>query len=130
MQEQMKKAAPDGANIESSSGEQIALPGIRLSENDSTAKWTALQGISALLREGENNAIPLRHLETVTGLQERQIRSLIRRERLEGTPILANNRSGYYLPATDEERAACVSSMRHRAAEIQRAADAIEQAGR
>ena len=54
---------------------------------------------------------------------------MIHAERLHGTPILANNRSGYYLPANTSERARCVSSMRHRAGEIERAADAIERSG-
>ena len=51
-----------------------------------------------------------------------------RRERREGRPILADNATGYYLPATEHERAACVRSMRHRAREIERAAEAIERA--
>lgn len=45
---------------------------------------------------------------------------MIERERREGSPILADNATGYYLPATEHERAACV---RHRAAE------AIDRAG-
>lgn len=44
----------------------------------------------------------------------------IERERREGSPILADNATGYYLPATKYERAACV---RHRAVE------AIDRAG-
>lgn len=40
--------------------------------------------------------------------------------------VLSNNRDGYYLPSTPQERAACVCSMRHRAGEILAAAKAIE----
>ena len=55
---------------------------------------------------------------------------MIERERREGRPILADNATGYYLPATEHERAACVRSMRHRAGEIMKSAQAIEQAER
>ena len=82
--------------------------------------------ISDLLLLGEENAVPLQNLEKVTGLDQRKIRRLIQAERLRGTPILANNSTGYFLPASDAERECCVSSMRHRAEEIKRAADAIE----
>ena len=54
---------------------------------------------------------------------------MIERERHEGVPILADNVTGYYLPATEHERAACVRSMRHRAMEILAAAEAIERSG-
>ena len=64
-------------------------------------------GIADLLLPGRENAIP-------------------RRERREGWPILADNA----IPATEYERAACVRSMRHRAGEIMKSAQAIEQAER
>ena len=67
--------------------------------------------VADLLSDGRENAIP-------------------RRERREGVPILADNATGYYLPATEHERAACVRSMRHRAGEIMKSAQAIEQAER
>lgn len=50
----------------------------------------------------------------------------IERERREGRSILADNA----IPATEHERAACVRSMRHRAGEIMKSAQAIEQAER
>ena len=65
----------------------------------------------------------------LTGLDGRTVRLMIERERREGRPILADNATGYYLPATEHERAACVRSMRHRAAEILAAARAIERGG-
>lgn len=58
------------------------------------------------------------------------MRLMIERERREGSLILADNATGYYLPATKYERAACVRSMRHRAGEIMKSAQAIEQAER
>ena len=86
-------------------------------------------GIADLLLPGRENAIPRRELERLTGLDGRTVRLMIERERREGRPILADNATGYYLPATEHERAACVRSMRHRAAEILAAARAIERGG-
>jgi hypothetical protein len=57
----------------------------------------------------------------------RTIRLMIQRERLEGIPICADNLTGYFLPSTEDEKTACVRSMRHRAGEIMRTAQAIER---
>ena len=84
--------------------------------------------IADLLGVGRENAIPRRDLERLTGLDGRSVRLLIERERRAGTPILADSVNGYYLPSTDDERAACVRSLRHRAREILTTARAIEQA--
>ena len=84
--------------------------------------------IADLLSYGQENAIPRRHLEKLTGLDGRTVRLMIERERHEGVPILADNVTGYYLPATEHERAACVRSMRHRAGEIMKSARAVERA--
>ena len=81
-------------------------------------------GIADLLLPGRENAIPRRELDG------RTVRLMIERERREGSPILADNATGYYLPATEHERATCVRSMRHRAGEIMKSAQAIEQAER
>lgn len=84
--------------------------------------------ISSLLFTGQENAVPLRYLKEVTGIDGRTVRLMIQRERLAGSPILADNQTGYYLPATQEEKQRCVRSMKHRAEEIKRAARAIEVA--
>ena len=84
--------------------------------------------IADLLSHGQENAIPLRELKNLLHLDGRTVRLMIRAERLSGTPILSDNRTGYFLPGNDHERARCVRSMRRRAAEIVRAADAIEGA--
>lgn len=81
--------------------------------------------VADLLSHGRENAIPRRELEKLTGLDGRTVRLMIERERREERPILADND----LPATEYERAACVRSMRHRAAEILAAARAIERGG-
>lgn len=84
--------------------------------------------ISSLLSTGQKNAVPRRHLQKVTGYDGRTVRRMIFEERLAGIPILADNQTGYYLPATQEEKQRCVRSMKHRAEEIKRAARAIEVA--
>ena len=84
--------------------------------------------ISDFLRIGQANAVNLRYLRDITGLKGREIRRLIQKERLEGIPICADNVAGYYLPANDFEKMRCARSMRHRAAEIDAAASAIESA--
>lgn len=84
--------------------------------------------ISDFLSTGQGNAVPLRHLKTVTGLKGREIRRMISAERLAGVPILTDNQTGYYLPGTAAEVRRCVRSMRHRAKEIERVAEAIAAA--
>ena len=82
--------------------------------------------ISSLLLEGRENAIPRRELERLTDLDGRTVRLMIEQERRAGIPVLADNSTGYFLPANDNERAECVRSMRHRAGEILKTAQAIE----
>ena len=79
-----------------------------------------------LLLPGAANAVPLHRLAEITGLSTREIRLAIRRERLQGVPILADNQSGYFLPSAETERARCVRSLRHRAGQIMAVAAAIE----
>lgn len=83
--------------------------------------------IADLLRYGQANAVPLRDLAGITGLDGRTVRAMISAERRAGTAILSDNQTGYYLPANEEEKARFVRSMRHRAKEILCAADAVER---
>lgn len=83
--------------------------------------------ISDLLRYGQANAVPLRDLAGITGLDGRVVRAMIAAERRAGAAILSDNMTGYYLPANEEEKARFVRSMRHRAKEILCAADAVER---
>lgn len=83
--------------------------------------------ISDFLSAGQENAVPIRHLKTVTGLDGRTVRLMIQRERLAGVPILADNQTGYFLPANEDEQQRCVRSMKHRAGEIIKTAQAIER---
>ena len=84
--------------------------------------------ISDYLCAGQENAVPLRQLKLITGFDGRTVRRMIAAERLDGVPILADNQTGYFLPANEDERRLCVRSMKHRAREIERAAEAIEVA--
>ena len=85
-------------------------------------------GISSLLMHGADHAIPLRHLKELTGLSDRDLRRRIQRERLSGIPILADNSSGYYLPADRTELDMFVRSMWSRSREIAAVAAAVEEA--
>lgn len=109
--------------------ETAALSGAVVSCDYSTTAAAGRQRkVSDLLNRGRENAVPLRHLKKLLEVDGRTARLMIERERREGTPICADNATGYYLPSTDEEKAACVRSMRHRAGEIMKTARAIEQA--
>ena len=83
--------------------------------------------IAGLLLTGAENAITLSLLARITGRDTRTVRLLIQRDRAAGFPICVDNAHGYYLPSTEEEKSACVRSMRHRAREVQRTADNIER---
>lgn len=83
--------------------------------------------IADLLCYGQANAVPLRDLAGITGLDGRVVRAMISAERRAGAAILSDNQTGYYLPANEEEKARFVRSMRHRAKEILCAADAVER---
>lgn len=83
--------------------------------------------VSDLLSHGQVNAVPLRHLCSLTGLDGRTVHAMIAAERRTGAAILSDNATGYFLPANEEEKARFVRSMRHRAKEILYAADAVER---
>lgn len=85
------------------------------------------RSIADLLGVGRENAITRRDLERLTGLAPREVSLAVERERRSGVPILADG-SGYYLPASHDERAACVRSLRHRAREILITARSVERA--
>ena len=98
------------------------------STHDST---TAAEGrqpfrIADLLHPGAENAIPRRQLMALTSMSDRELRLTIEAERRQGCPILSDNVRGYFLPGDQAERDRCVRSLRSRAREIQRTADAIE----
>lgn len=93
-----------------------------------TAADGGQEAVSSLLLEGRSNALHLADLVRITGWPERDVRKAIQRERQRGSPILSDNKNGYFLPQSEAEKAQFVCSMRHRAKEILCAADAVERA--
>lgn len=84
--------------------------------------------IADLLSHGAENGVGLQDLVSMTGLSEREVRQIIRRERLAGVPVLSDNLSGYFLPGNTDEIVQCAISLRSRAHEILRTANAIAKA--
>ncbi|MCD8220908.1 MAG: hypothetical protein LUD07_01715 [Clostridiales bacterium] len=83
--------------------------------------------VSDFLGHGADNGKTLRELKRLTGLDNRAIRLLIQAERLSGVPILSDNQNGYFLPECKSDAVSFVRSMRRRASEICRVADAVER---
>ncbi len=124
-----EKARPSAATLRRAEDKLAFCETMPSTAQSTTAAPSGQRSIADLLGVGRENAMPRRDLERLTGLDGRSVRLLIERERRAGTPILADNASGYYLPASDTERAACVRSLRHRAGEIMATARALELAG-
>lgn len=108
--------------------QQMAFAGVFGYDSDFITGRTDPQGISDYLMHGAVNAVPLRELERLTGLDGRIIRRMIQKERAAGACICCDNKVGYFLAEDEAERAMCVRSMRHRALEVMRTANAIENA--
>lgn len=123
-----QKARPGAATPERVEGKRAIIgAAVNPTAQSTTAAPSGQRSIADLLGTGRESAITRRELEQLTGLDGRSVRLLIERERRAGTPILADNASGYYLPASDYERAECVRSLRHRAGEILTTARAVER---
>lgn len=127
----MKKkenARPEAATSERAKRESAWTGGNSRSQH-TTAADGGQGGITSLLMEGRSNALHLADLVRLTGWPERDVRKAIQQERQQGSPILSDNRSGYFLPGNEQEGGLCVRSLRHRAHEILRAAACIERGG-
>ena len=122
-----ENARPEAATSERAKRESAWTGGN--SRNQSTTAADGGQGaVSSLLLEGRSNALHLADLVRLTGWPERDVRKAIQRERQRGSPILSDNKNGYFLPQSEAEKVRFVHSMRHRAKEILCAADAVERA--
>lgn len=121
-----KGKAPAGAGTPAGAAGKGLPTGFPVS-NSITATDDRQFKVSDLLGHGQVNAVPLRHLCSLTGLDGRTVRAMIAAERRTGAAILSDNATGYFLPANEEEKARFVRSMRHRAKEILYAADAVER---
>lgn len=124
-----KEKAPISAATLTEAAETAAFGGAAISYDYLTTTVAGRQRrVSDFLSRGRENAVPLRHLKKLLEVDGRTVRLMIERERRAGIPICADNATGYYLPSTADEKAACVRSMRHRAGEIMKTARAIERA--
>ena len=120
-----RKTRPDvGASERAETGIalQCSFPGFNFTSPAPCGQWR----LSELLPHGQANAVPLRLLVSMTGLDGRKIRLMIGQERREGVPIVSDNSSGYFLAETQVEREAFCRSMRHRAQEIMKVAEKME----
>lgn len=120
-----KKAHPAAATAEQAKGTDLTA---KFPYTDFITHRKENLPVSDLLNEGAENALTLRDLMKLTGEDGRTIRRRIQQERLSGNPILSDNRSGYFLPQSEAEKACFVRNMRHRAKKILNAADSVERA--
>ncbi len=124
-----KKKASTSSAKRVEAKETAGFQGSAISTKDSTTKAVSPQvTISGFLHIGRENALPLRDLYQLTGMDGRQVRLMIQQERLKGVPILSDSHTGYYLLENEREVREFVRSMRHRAGEIEKAAGIIEGA--
>lgn len=80
------------------------------------------------LLRGREYARTARELARLLKCDTRTITECVNRERMAGFPICSTcgPHPGYYMAATEQERAACVASLKGRAKEIYAAAHALE----
>lgn len=126
-----KKTHPTAATVERAKM-GAGLDVSTTSTNNSTTSGAPGQKVSDYLLHGKENAVPMRYLRDLLHIPPRKVRLMIRRERLEGVPILESSHpldGGYFLPGDEAEKVRCVQGMRRRAAEIVETADAIEGGG-
>ena len=121
-----KKTHPTAATVERVEA-GAGLAGSSTSDSQSTTSAPPGQAvkIADLLGHGQSAAVPLRHLKELAGLPGREVRRMIQAERLRGIPILSDNINGYYLAGDAQEREKFIKSMRGRAAEIVKVAEAV-----
>ena len=122
-----RKARPGAATPERVEGKRAIIgAAVNPTAQFTTHAPAGQRSIADLLGVGRENAITRRDLERLTKLAPREVSLAVERERRAGVPILADGR-GYFLPASEEERAECVRSLRHRAGEILTTARAVER---
>lgn len=124
-----RNARPAGGTAERAK-ETAAFSGAVISCNHSITDGAERQPgfIAGLLLYGPENGMTLKDLVHITQWPERAIRKEIEVERRAGTLIISDNRNGYYL--TDDPAVAerFTRSMKGRAREIWRTAQAVEKA--
>ena len=118
------KARATGGTVERAAGQACgAIPAF----DSNTCDIRPQGAISRFLLFGRQNAVPLQQLVKLSGLDNRTARRLIEIERRTGTAICSNNQTGYYLAADAAELGRFVRSMQHRAGEIMKTAQALDE---
>ena len=128
MRDRKKNARPAGGTAEQAKRESHRRGGNPYQKSNTERGGGQAGGIASLLLAGSENGLHLQDLVRLTGEDQRTVRKMSHEERRLGVPILSDNASGYFLPGSQQEREACVQSLRHRAKEILAAAEAIENA--
>lgn len=123
-----KRAAPADQTEGGEGCHQMAFAGVFGYDSDFITGRTDPQGISDYLMHGAVNAVPLRELCRLTGLDGRTVRRRIQIERANGACICCDNRNGYFLADSEAEREVCARSMLARAHEVAQTAAAIAAA--
>lgn len=124
-----EKAHPVTAITEQASG-TAACSGAAISYLDfNTAEVARQPKIADLLCRGQENAVPLRDLCSITGLDGRTVRRMVELERRAGIPILSSvgGTTGYFLPGNPAEVERFAKSMFSRAREIALTANAVRR---
>ena len=94
-----KEKTRPGAGTPERATETAACSRAAISCNYSTTSAAGRQRkVSDFLSHGRENAVPLRHLKTLLDADGRTVRLMIQHERLTGTPICADNLTGYGTP--------------------------------
>ena len=83
--------------------------------------------VKDFLSSGENTAVHLSELCRLTGSSETSVKAAVRRERLEGTPILSGL-SGYWLAESEGERRCFLRMMEAQGESRLAVADAVRKA--
>ena len=123
-----QKKAPGGAGTPTEAAKRTGQTSISQDHHIISRGSGSTVNIYPLIPQGRDNAVGLRDLVRLTGLEDRRVRMLIQRERLAGRLILSDNEHGYFRPDNPEEVRRFVRSMTHRAKEICKTITAAENA--
>ena len=117
MTERKKEARPDAGTSEQAKREST-FPSGNSQKQFITAANSGQGSITSLLMTGAENGSTLQDLVKLTGQDERSIRRQIQVERKAGQLILSDCKSGYFLPAAEDEVRRFIRSMTRRSREI------------
>lgn len=122
-----KNARPEAATSERAKRESTRQSGNSQNQFIITGNGGQV-GVSSFLMSGCENGLHLSELVQLTGWTEREIRRVIQQERKAGKLILSDNKSGYFLPASEHEVRRFIRSMSNRSREIADVSRAAEDA--